>query len=306
MRKMIAEHGLAYNVELEDQSFMFDTGGMQQTFMHNIRTIEPNVKKLDTVILSHGHHDHVGGLLPLLTTREKLGCTQTKVICHPHSTKQRYVIAKEELRTNLSSTLDTESLLNEGAIKKQGGLSHQSLVDHGALLVYSREPVVVYDNDQTGIRMMTTGEIPRVHEKRFFPDYYLIDIGKKLVKDEFMDDQGLIIEKKGEYVFLFLGCCHAGIENTVEKVKTLSKLPIKAIIGGFHLTGVPETQVRKKISFMEGIANEVLEKPGPSKLILRPTHCSGEIFYLLLKEKCIKRDSWDIDRLPTGTQIHVG
>nr|MDO8116017.1 MBL fold metallo-hydrolase [Candidatus Sigynarchaeota archaeon] len=302
---MIAEHGLAYTIQIQDRTFLFDTGGMQQTFMHNISAVQPDIKKLDTVILSHGHHDHVGGLMALLNARKEMGLPPIDIYCHPYCTKQRYVIVKKDLITRSPAPLVPEALLHEGAIKAHDGLSQQFLAACGARLVNIKEPVVVYEDDQAGIRIITTGEISRVHEKHFYPESYLIDVDRNLVKDEFLDDQGLIIEKKGDYAFLFLGCCHAGLENTVERTKSISKLPIKAIIGGFHLSGVAETQVREKIAFLERVARDSLGILGPGKLILRPTHCSGEIFYLLLKNNPGLRELMDIERLPVGTEVQI-
>ncbi|MHA1372628.1 MAG: hypothetical protein ACTSRA_23270, partial [Promethearchaeota archaeon] len=36
MRGLIGEHGLGYHVDLGDKVLLFDVGGIQKTFMHNI------------------------------------------------------------------------------------------------------------------------------------------------------------------------------------------------------------------------------------------------------------------------------
>jgi metal-dependent hydrolase (beta-lactamase superfamily II) len=143
----------------------------------------------------------------------------------------------------------------------------------------------VHEDEEAGIVVTTTGEIPRVHEMEFSPANYIIEQDGKLVKDTFLDDQALIVEKKGAFATVLLGCCHAGIENTIARVKTLVKVPVKIIAGGFHLTGATNETIARKHDFLESLALEGAGKPGPEKLVVRPTHCSGERFYLHMMTK---------------------
>jgi len=54
-----AAHGFAC---LIDGRILFDTGGKLDILMGNMRRLGVNVKKIDTVIISHDHWDHRGGI----------------------------------------------------------------------------------------------------------------------------------------------------------------------------------------------------------------------------------------------------
>ncbi len=57
--------GFAALVEHEDERVLFDTGGSGSTLLSNMGVMEIDPKTIDTVVLSHIHKDHTGGL-PLL------------------------------------------------------------------------------------------------------------------------------------------------------------------------------------------------------------------------------------------------
>lgn len=69
--KYIGDAGVSYLVEIEDKKILFDLGDRYgksnpDPVLHNIKNLgyEPEefVKKLDAVVISHHHRDHVGGL----------------------------------------------------------------------------------------------------------------------------------------------------------------------------------------------------------------------------------------------------
>ena len=60
--------GLAVLVEDEDDTVLFDTGPSGATLLHNLGQLGFELARIDGVVLSHIHHDHVGGLQALLRT----------------------------------------------------------------------------------------------------------------------------------------------------------------------------------------------------------------------------------------------
>ncbi len=193
---------------------------------------------------------------------------------------------------------DAERLATAGILGRHAGVTAGQVLATGATVMATKEPVTLFDSTTYSIK--TTGEIPRIVEKEFLPKYFLIQEGDKYVLDEYPDDQALIIEKKGVHAFILLGCCHAGLENTINKAKALTGLPIKAIVGGFHLNGAADGTLTSKLDALETLASDL---PAKDRLILRPTHCSGERFYMLLKTRGSKQ--LDIDRLPVGSRLIV-
>ena len=62
---LVAEHGLSLYIESADKKILFDTG-QSGLFMQNAKKLGINIEEIDSVILSHGHYDHTGGLYPFL------------------------------------------------------------------------------------------------------------------------------------------------------------------------------------------------------------------------------------------------
>ncbi|MDD3277046.1 MAG: MBL fold metallo-hydrolase, partial [Kiritimatiellales bacterium] len=58
---VLAEHGLAFLIETGGGKILFDTG---QGFVleHNLQQMNLTLEDVKTVVLSHGHYDHTGGL----------------------------------------------------------------------------------------------------------------------------------------------------------------------------------------------------------------------------------------------------
>ena len=56
------EHGLSFYIETKKHKLLLDTGATA-AFIDNAKVLGIDLTKVDTVIISHGHYDHTGGLL---------------------------------------------------------------------------------------------------------------------------------------------------------------------------------------------------------------------------------------------------
>jgi 7,8-dihydropterin-6-yl-methyl-4-(beta-D-ribofuranosyl)aminobenzene 5'-phosphate synthase len=59
-------HGFSCLIELPQKAILFDTGGDSSILLNNMRRLYINPKEIDTVVLSHIHDDHIGGLIGFL------------------------------------------------------------------------------------------------------------------------------------------------------------------------------------------------------------------------------------------------
>ena len=93
-----------------------------------------------------------------------------------------------------------------------------------------------------------------------------------------MDDKCLIIEFE-DNVILLNGCCHSGLKNTIEYVKSQTKKPISHIIGGFHMSNASDYRINNTIDYLQNFQEY------QDDIFLFPVHCTGEAFYnnILLK-----------------------
>jgi 7,8-dihydropterin-6-yl-methyl-4-(beta-D-ribofuranosyl)aminobenzene 5'-phosphate synthase len=58
--------GLAVLIQDHDDTVLFDTGPDPQVLSHNLRHLGVDLHQIDALVLSHIHHDHVGGIDALL------------------------------------------------------------------------------------------------------------------------------------------------------------------------------------------------------------------------------------------------
>ena len=54
--------GFSALVEYGGKRILFDTGGNAEIFEHNVKALGVDLSKLDFVVLSHRHSDHISGL----------------------------------------------------------------------------------------------------------------------------------------------------------------------------------------------------------------------------------------------------
>jgi len=73
--------GISWYIELPEKGVLFDTGMKGEVLLRNLSQLGLHPDGIDTVILSHAHNDHTGGLAALLAARTKE--TPVVIIAHP-------------------------------------------------------------------------------------------------------------------------------------------------------------------------------------------------------------------------------
>jgi 7,8-dihydropterin-6-yl-methyl-4-(beta-D-ribofuranosyl)aminobenzene 5'-phosphate synthase len=67
-----ADWGFACLIEGPEKTILFDTGTKADVLLGNMKILGLDLAKVDAVVISHLHGDHVGGLLPVLEKRPGL------------------------------------------------------------------------------------------------------------------------------------------------------------------------------------------------------------------------------------------
>lgn len=243
---LLAEHGLSLLLTTwKDglkKSMVMDAGYSSVAVPHNISVLGVDLSHVDTMLLSHGHIDHTGGIQSLLALMKK----PVKLVMHPSATRfPRYITSNDGSRLCLPHTLD--SVL---------------LTQCGAKVTKLREPSLQLDST-----VLVTGEIPRITAFEQSMPNSLMQQNGQLVQDPIDDDQALVVNVRGKGLVVVSGCAHAGIINTLLYAKHLvGQDRLHTVIGGFHLSGhLFEPQIEPTL--------QELHKLGPQLVV--PIHCTG-------------------------------
>lgn len=188
-----ARHGLSFLIEA-GRTFLFDTGPSDIIF-ENARILGIGLEKVETIVLSHAHYDHTGGLKYF---------SGQEVIAHPR------VFA--------------------GHFRKDASyigmpLSFEEARERFTLRL-SREPLWLSDT------VVFLGEIPRVNNFEAQTSPFLDEAGNE---DFIPDDSGVAIKTNEGLVVIsgcaHAGICN----TVEQAVKVTGESRISAVMGGFHL-----------------------------------------------------------------------
>ena len=86
----IAEHGLSIYIETEKHKLLLDTG-QTDAVVKNADVLGVDLYSVDTVVLSHGHYDHSGGILPFSKLNHTAQIIMQKSAAEPHFNGERYI-----------------------------------------------------------------------------------------------------------------------------------------------------------------------------------------------------------------------
>ncbi|MDM8556810.1 MBL fold metallo-hydrolase [Desulfococcaceae bacterium HSG7] len=249
----MAEPGLSLMVKVyagtEEHTVLMDTGISGKCLKHNTELLETSkavlhgvvtadVNAVESVVISHGHSDHFGGLMTFLLSAGK----KMPVILHPSAFVERRLKHGNDYSDMVS--LD-ESILEQA----------------GALLDKRSDPSTIASD-----LILVSGKIERITGFEKGTSSLEAKIGGNWMPDPFYDDQALAIHIKNHGLVVLAGCSHAGAINTVRHVcKIAGTNKIHAIMGGFHLPGPDKSIAEFTIAEMKKIA--------PDFII--PMHCTG-------------------------------
>jgi len=236
------EHGLAFLVESPDGRMLFDTGASGTVLMHNLEVAGIAPETIDALAISHGHHDHTGGLAAFLEQRPGL-----PLYAHPDLLRERFSQREGKMRS-VGIPLAPERL--------------RRLAD----LRLSAEPQEVLPG------IWTSGEIVERPEAEGRSAHHFVRGEKGLEPDPYRDDMALVLEA-GRGLVLLCGCCHAGLLNTLSHVERVFQRPVTAIIGGTHL-------INADADHLERVRQKMLETESVRNIYLN--HCSGEMAFFTL------------------------
>jgi len=232
----LGEHGFACFIETPAGNILFDTGS-GASLVRNAEVLGRDLASVRTVVLSHGHYDHTGGLVDLLGRTGPVD-----IVAHPGIFAERYWVGEHERRC-IGLPFSRARYESLGARFR---------------LLSRFAPVA------PGIYF--SGEIPRVTPfEAGDPHLMAPDDAGNLVADPFPDDAAILLETRRGPVLL-LGCAHAGVVNTLQLMRAEAGYErFYAVLGGTHLAPASDEQFAGTVRALHSFR---VERIGVS-------HCTG-------------------------------
>ena len=232
----LGEWGLSILVETDEVNILLDTGqGISAGYNADILGID--LSRIDSIVLSHGHFDHTGGLRQVLRQIGK----RVEIIAHPDIWAAKY-----SRRAGKDRYIGIP-------------FQRQELESLGASFNLTTKSVKITDN------IMTTGEIPMVTDYEEIDPELVVKEDTGWQPDKLLDDRALIINTEPGLVVI-LGCGHRGIINTLYYARQLTGVKrVHTVLGGCHLFDASQERIRSTIAALKELG---VQKLGVS-------HCAG-------------------------------
>ncbi len=254
---IIGEHGFCALIEKDDEKILLDTGqglGLE----NNANTLGIPLSKISTIVLSHGHYDHTGGLSAFDQFKSK-----PKLIAHPDIFQDKHILRNKNGKKE-------PSYIGMAYSKKM--LTEQ--MGFKTALTKSFTPI------SPGI--FFSGQIERVTDfEKNDPDL-LVKSDDRFIHDTLIDDASLLIETDSGPVIVS-GCAHSGIVNTMIHFREKTGYTkFHAVIGGTHLGFLDSKEQLDKT--IEAFKDFDLD-------LIAVSHCTGNepaaVCYNAFKEKFV-------------------
>ena len=247
---LISEWGLSLHIAYNGHSILFDSGA-SGSFADNAKRLSVNVDTVEVMVLSHHHFDHGDGL-------------------------RRFIELNSTAHVYLAKAPDGDCYIKIlRFFKKYIGLDKAIISEYPDRFVTVNKTIEILPD------VFVFPHILSSHPKPIGNKQIYLKNGGKLIPDNFAHEIVMAIKDNGKLV-IFTGCSHNGILNMVDTVaKEFEGVPIKAVIGGFHLVASPP------FNFMAGSKHEV-EDLGKSVLnypigMTYTGHCTGTKAFEVLK-----------------------
>jgi len=233
---LVAEHGFAAFIERAGDRILFDTG-QGPALIRNAATLGIKLSGLTSVVLSHGHYDHTGGLVHCVYKNP--GVT---VVAHPKALSPHFRLRKGE------------------SAPKIIGIPHQpELMENSGARFH-----LTADFEEISQGVWFTGYVPREfdHDK----DGRLVVPAESGFKPDMLEDDASVVLETPSGLVLLLGCAHAGMRNILEYVHRKAGIDrIHAVVGGTHLGFSPQSETYAAIAVLEQF----------DVRLVAPAHCTG-------------------------------
>ena len=275
-----SEWGLALHIESqkgqERRRYLLDFGFTPNVYANNLDILKIDVTQVDALIVSHGHYDHVGGLMGFLETQRS----------RMHKDLRVYTGGEDDFCHRYSRNAD-DSFTDFGNV-----LDRRRLRELNVEPVLSEAPIIMEGH------AFTTGAVPRSSIEHVLPNTWVKygiqdglgcdtnayanhhfsaeELAGRAVPDQHWHEHATCFRLGDRGLVVISSCGHAGIINTLRRAQEVSGVDrIYALVGGFHLAPAPDDYLRKVMAELKKF----------DLIHVLPMHCSGANFIELAKQE---------------------
>ena len=262
------EHGLCFYIETEKHKLLMDTG-QTGLLLENAEKLGIDLTKVDTVVLSHGHYDHGGGILPFA----KINPT-AKIYVPEKAFGEYYSMNKDGEPHYIGLAKEIQELPQVVKVSAKASLEAKPEAKPEASEEAKAADGIYRIDDELALFSGIGSEhvIPSTNQR----------LKKKtedgFVQDDFAHEQCLVISE-GVKKVLLSGCAHHGILNIMDRYCELFGEEPDFVISGFHMM--------KKHNYSDEDINMIIDTAlalRQYKTVFYTGHCTGVEPYNAMKK----------------------
>lgn len=264
---LIKDFGFSCITKYKGKTILFDAGSNADIFKKNSAKLSIDLSKVDIIVVSHGHFDHLNGLDYLLHVNPKVKIYFPYDIFWgapvPYDATGQEPSVKDSLPTYMQYF--------------DGGDTKFSINQSGRFWNANIEFVKTSKEILPGLNIIATSSQ--------YMGYFSCYPGKSFVEGQFDHKQDAckntnlpelslsIKTDKGQ--ILIVGCSHTGVENIVKQTQSVTADKIGLLYGGFHMIPFDRTQTIQLVNILK---NDLKVHR------VAPAHCTGHLAFKLLQD----------------------
>lgn len=207
--KLYSENGMSFYLEFGGKNYLIDAG-LTGKAAENARRMGLPVQELDSVIITHNHSEHIGGIDSFMKSSPDAGIY-------------------------LRAGAQTECFRKNGLFKEAVG------VGKGFFRKYAKN-LTLFNSFSEVAEGFYLASCEVFEEKNINPDRSCFSLDGKKQRPYDMSDESFAVifpkKRKADGLVIVGGCFHCGVQNMLETVKQCwYGIPVLAIVGGFHFMG---------------------------------------------------------------------
>ncbi|AQS38636.1 metal-dependent hydrolase, beta-lactamase superfamily II [Shewanella psychrophila] len=264
---LTVERGLSFHAATMGKQLLFDAGN-SQVFCDNAELLNINIQDIDAAVISHRHHDHCNGVT-------------------------HFLARNSEAPVYFRDCEDTEYIFKAFGFRSNVSFNKNMFSQSPQRFKFINTFTEIYPD------IFIVTEISNKYPRPEGNKYLFTKKGDDCDSDTF-EHELLLIVKEHDGLIIFTGCAHSGVLNMVETtVQLFPNMRIKAVVGGFHLVGLPlfnsiGGSKEDIVSIGEALLSYPIDK-------LYTGHCTGLKAYAILKGVLGDR----LEYFPTGRSVSI-